>query len=57
MHVRIGGKGPAVMLLHGFGDTGDVWAPLAADVMCIGIFPESTHASLVNFFFSRSKLW
>ena len=25
-----GGKGPAVVLLHGFGDTGDMWAPVAA---------------------------
>ncbi|HSY83143.1 MAG TPA: alpha/beta hydrolase [Gemmatimonadaceae bacterium] len=33
IHVRIGGKGPAVLLLHGFGDTGDMWAPLAADLM------------------------
>ena len=30
MHVRVGGSGPAVVLLHGFGDTGDMWAPLAA---------------------------
>lgn len=30
LHVRFGGKGPAVVLLHGFGDTGDMWAPLAA---------------------------
>lgn len=30
LHVRLGGKGPAVVLLHGFGDTGDMWAPLAA---------------------------
>jgi pimeloyl-ACP methyl ester carboxylesterase len=30
LHVRVGGKGPAVVLLHGFGDTGDMWAPLAA---------------------------
>src|SRR6202521_5104731 len=30
LYVRIGGKGPAVVLLHGFGDTGDMWAPLAA---------------------------
>jgi pimeloyl-ACP methyl ester carboxylesterase len=30
IHVRIGGSGPAVVLLHGFGDTGDMWAPLAA---------------------------
>ncbi|WP_430391648.1 alpha/beta fold hydrolase [Dyella sp. 20L07] len=32
LHVRVGGKGPAVVLLHGFGDTGDMWAPLAADL-------------------------
>ena len=30
IHACIGGKGPAVLLLHGFGDTGDMWAPLAA---------------------------
>ena len=31
IHVRIGGHhGPAVVLLHGFGNTGDMWAPLAA---------------------------
>ncbi len=30
LHVRIGGQGPAVVMLHGFGDTGDMWAPLAA---------------------------
>src|SRR5581483_405926 len=30
LYVRIGGQGPAVVLLHGFGDTGDMWAPLAA---------------------------
>ena len=29
-YVRVGGKGPAVVLLHGFGDTGDMWAALAA---------------------------
>jgi len=28
-YVRVGGKGPAVLLLHGFGDTGDMWVPLA----------------------------
>lgn len=32
IHVRIGGKGPAVVLLHGFADTGDMWVPLAADL-------------------------
>lgn len=30
IHTRIGGHGPVVLLLHGFGDTGDMWAPLAA---------------------------
>ncbi len=30
IHTRIGGNGPAVMLLHGYGETGDMWAPLAA---------------------------
>ncbi|HEY1612902.1 MAG TPA: alpha/beta hydrolase [Rhizomicrobium sp.] len=29
LYVRVGGTGPAVVLLHGFGDTGDMWAPLA----------------------------
>jgi pimeloyl-ACP methyl ester carboxylesterase len=33
IHVRVGGKGPAVVLLHGFGDTGDMWALLAADLI------------------------
>jgi alpha-beta hydrolase superfamily lysophospholipase len=28
--VRVGGRGPAVVLLHGYGETGDMWAPLAA---------------------------
>jgi pimeloyl-ACP methyl ester carboxylesterase len=32
LFVRVGGKGPAVVLLHGFGDTGDMWAPLAAEL-------------------------
>jgi pimeloyl-ACP methyl ester carboxylesterase len=32
LHVRIGGKGPAVVLLHGYGETGDMWVPLAADL-------------------------
>ncbi len=30
IHVRVGGSGPAVVLLHGFADTGDMWAPVAA---------------------------
>jgi pimeloyl-ACP methyl ester carboxylesterase len=33
LHVRVGGSGPAVVLLHGFGDTGDMWAPLAANLV------------------------
>ena len=28
-YVRVGGSGPAVLMLHGFGDTGDMWVPLA----------------------------
>jgi pimeloyl-ACP methyl ester carboxylesterase len=32
LFVRVGGKGPAVVLLHGFGDTGDMWAPLATEL-------------------------
>jgi pimeloyl-ACP methyl ester carboxylesterase len=30
IHVRIAGSGPAVVLIHGFGESGDMWAPLAA---------------------------
>jgi len=33
IHVRVGGKGPAVVLLHGYGETGDMWAPLAVERM------------------------
>jgi pimeloyl-ACP methyl ester carboxylesterase len=33
IHVRAGGSGPAVVMLHGFGDTGDMWAPLAAELV------------------------
>jgi pimeloyl-ACP methyl ester carboxylesterase len=32
LYVRIGGAGSPVLLLHGFGETGDMWAPLAADL-------------------------
>jgi pimeloyl-ACP methyl ester carboxylesterase len=28
-YVRVGGRGPAILLLHGFGDTGDMWISLA----------------------------
>jgi pimeloyl-ACP methyl ester carboxylesterase len=30
IHVRSGGSGPPVVLLHGYGETGDMWAPMAA---------------------------
>ena len=30
IYVRFGGHGPAVVLLHGYGETGDMWEPLAA---------------------------
>ncbi|RUY03957.1 alpha/beta hydrolase, partial [Mesorhizobium sp. M2A.F.Ca.ET.040.01.1.1] len=33
LHVRVGGQGPAVIMLHGFGDSGDMWAPVAAKLM------------------------
>src|SRR5215469_6669388 len=32
LYVRVGGKGPAVVMLHGFADTGDMWAPVAAEL-------------------------
>ena len=33
IYVRVGGSGPAVVLLHGYGETGDMWSPMAADLM------------------------
>ncbi|WP_441966536.1 alpha/beta fold hydrolase [Microvirga sp. 2MCAF38] len=33
LHARVGGQGPAVILLHGYGETGDMWAPLAAELV------------------------
>jgi pimeloyl-ACP methyl ester carboxylesterase len=32
LHVRVGSSGPAVVLLHGYGETGDMWVPLAQDL-------------------------
>lgn len=32
IHVRVGGKGPAVVLLHGYGETGDMWEPMAVEL-------------------------
>jgi pimeloyl-ACP methyl ester carboxylesterase/uncharacterized RmlC-like cupin family protein len=33
IHVRVGGKGPAIVLLHGYGETGDMWVPMARDLV------------------------
>jgi pimeloyl-ACP methyl ester carboxylesterase len=30
--VRVGGAGPAVVLVHGYGETGDMWVPMAIDL-------------------------
>jgi pimeloyl-ACP methyl ester carboxylesterase len=32
IHARVGGEGAAVVLLHGYGETGDMWAPMAEDL-------------------------
>lgn len=32
LHVRTAGEGPAVVLLHGYGETGDMWVPLAVEL-------------------------
>ena len=32
IHVRSGGHGPAVVLLYGYGESGDMWIPLAAEL-------------------------
>jgi pimeloyl-ACP methyl ester carboxylesterase len=32
LYVRVGGLGPAVVLLHGYGETGDMWVPLAKEL-------------------------
>ena len=31
--VRSGGSGPVVVLIHGYAENSDSWAPLAADLM------------------------
>ena len=33
MFVRSGGSGPVVILLHGYAETSDSWAPLAAELV------------------------
>jgi pimeloyl-ACP methyl ester carboxylesterase len=32
INVRVGSHGPAVVLIHGFGETGDMWSPMAAEL-------------------------
>jgi pimeloyl-ACP methyl ester carboxylesterase len=32
IHLRSGGQGPAAILLHGYGETGDMWVPLATEL-------------------------
>lgn len=32
IHVRSGGSGPCVLLVHGYGETGDMWVPMATDL-------------------------
>jgi len=32
LHVRTGGAGPAALLLHGYGETGNMWGALAEDL-------------------------
>ena len=32
LYVRVGGRGPAVVLLHSYAETGDMWVPLAKDL-------------------------
>jgi len=33
LYIRTGGNGDAVVLLHGYGETGDMWASLAAELV------------------------
>jgi pimeloyl-ACP methyl ester carboxylesterase len=33
LHVRTGGAGPAVLLLHGFAETGEMWNPVLPQLM------------------------
>jgi pimeloyl-ACP methyl ester carboxylesterase len=33
LHVRVGGDGRTVVLMHGYGETGDMWASMAADLV------------------------
>jgi pimeloyl-ACP methyl ester carboxylesterase len=40
LYVRSGGTGPAVVLLHGYGETGDMWGTLVTEL-------ASTHTLIV----------
>lgn len=40
LYIRSAGTGPAVVLLHGYGETGDMWVPLANELV-------STHTVIV----------
>jgi pimeloyl-ACP methyl ester carboxylesterase len=33
LYVRVSGAGPAIVLLHGYGETGDMWVPLANELV------------------------
>ena len=32
IYVRSGGSGPVVLLIHGFGDTGEMWGPVVREL-------------------------
>src|SRR5438132_12938999 len=32
IYVRSGGSGPVVLLIHGFGDTGEMWGPVVREI-------------------------
>src|SRR5438270_6967334 len=32
IYVRYGGSGPVVLLIHGFGDTGEMWGPVVREI-------------------------
>src|SRR6476659_1838345 len=42
IHVRVGGHGPADVMLHGFGTTGDMWGHLASALIedHMGVAPD-----------------
>jgi pimeloyl-ACP methyl ester carboxylesterase len=42
LHTRVGGQGPAIVMLHGFADTGDMWGEAAAALAghCTVVVPD-----------------